>query len=566
MVVAAYAFHPGDTPEQVIARSVSNQLDSFTQEVGAGNVDLPESELQRRFLRARLAYKKIEWAAEYFTPAVARLINGEPVPEAEPVVEENPVDGPPRVLVIQPEGLQVIEGILFPHYDTARKKELRERLERLQTNSAECKRYFDNIEVLRWQVFDAAKLEVFRVMTLGIAGFDERSIDESAAALQGLGEAMKNYGDDSLFRAAVAYLHKHPDFNSFDRAHFITAYGNPLSAAITREDHPVIRYNRLLRQDAATLFDKDAFNADAYAPTPTTAEKIALGKRLFFDPTLSGPQTRSCASCHQPDKTFADGLAKNTVIGTNESLPRNTPTLINCALQPAQFYDLRALSLEDQARDVLENPKEMQGSLAEIARRLDGDTVYRRLFSTAFPEGGKKTFPETGKIDTLEIVSALASYVRSLVNLNSRFDSYMRGDSTALNQEEIRGFNLFMGKARCGTCHYMPLFNGVFPPLYDRMETEVLGPTGPNDTDAGRFNQVPVAFMLHSFKTTTVRNAAHTAPYMHDGVFSTLEAVMDFYNKGGGHAENQTLSTDSLHLDASETKAVIAFIKSLDSR
>ena len=597
-VAACAAFTPANppasvNPEHAIARTLVAQIDSFIGLAGRFDTAVQQhaspQQLQQLFLQTRLAYKKFEWAAEYFNPAVARLVNGEPVPEAEPVIDADPSQnyGRGRVRIVQPEGLQVIEGILYPQYDTARTNELLQRLGRLQVNAARYKLYFNNIDMLSGQVFDAARLEVFRIMILGISGFDAQlslsCLNEAATALGGVQAAIEHYsgagafsaGDAAAgipFQSAAAYLRNNPDFNNFNRAVFITTYGNPITAGLARLERqlhiPAIRYNRLLRQDAMTLFDNDAFNADAYAPGPeycSTVEKIALGKKLFSDPILSGTGTRSCASCHRPDLAFSDGLVRNTVIGSQDLLDRNTPTLLNAALQPALFYDLRASTLEEQTWDVLHNEKEMQSSVQMAVDRLRRDSAYRRLFAEAFP---------SPSIDTLQLMNALAVYVRSLVRLNSRFDDYMRGDTTAMSATEVLGFNLFMGKARCGTCHYMPLFNGVFPPQYDRMETEVIGVPGPGksiDEDPGRFAIVSVPFLQHAFKTTTVRNARFTAPYMHNGVFGTLDEVMDFYNNGGGvgsgwSVDDQTLARDSLHLTTGEKNAIIAFIGSLDSK
>jgi cytochrome c peroxidase len=145
-----------------------------------------------------------------------------------------------------------------------------------------------------------------------------------------------------------------------------------------------------------------------------------------------------------------------------------------------------------------------------------------------------------------------------------------------MDADERKGFNLFMGKARCGTCHYMPLFNGNFPPMYNRIEGEVIGVPAARgvaviDGDPGQFAIVPAPFLQHAFKTSTVRNAARTAPYMHNGVFENLIQVVDFYNDGGGAGEgaavpNQTLPADSLRLDTTEEKALIKFIQSLNSK
>ncbi|MEN0056906.1 MAG: cytochrome c peroxidase, partial [Mucilaginibacter sp.] len=451
------------------------------------------------------------------------------------------------------------------------------------------KTYFTNIDIFDWQVFDAVKLEVFRILTLGIAGFDDpltqKSMTESAVSLQSLKTVLARYGAHDpqaqllsrQLSAAITHLKSSKNFGAFDRARFITVYGNPITRSITRlEQHlkiQVIKYNRLLRQDAETLFDANAFNVDAYAPnmaSASTAKKTALGKMLFSDPVLSGTMTRSCRSCHQPEKTFTDGLTKNTVIGTQQPLKRNTPTLLNAALQPSQFYDLRANTLEDQVSNVVHNPNEMHGDMAVAAQRLWQNKTYRKLFAAAYPQKRRTA------IDTLEVMNAIASYVRSLAVLNSRFDAYMRGNKAAMNSSEINGFNLFMGKAKCGTCHYMPLFNGTLPPRFGKMESEVIGvPQTANgnviDEDLGRYDIMQTPSFKNAFKVTTVRNAARTAPYMHNGVFTTLPEVIDFYNKGGGtglgmQIDNQTLPFDKLNLTDKESEDIIAFIKSLNSK
>jgi cytochrome c peroxidase len=578
---------PAQTPEKDIAEKLLTQIDSFSaigarfqQAVETGITDT--AVLQRLFLKTRLAYKRIEWAAEYFDPTAARIVNGPPVPEVE-------LSGK----VFDPAGLQVMEAFLWPRYDTAHRRDLVLQLQHIQTACTEYKRHFANIDILDWQVFDATKLEVFRIETQGIVGFDDplsqQSMTEAAESLSGMQEMLVAYlpgkaataaaGDSltRLFAAAVRYLTDHPGFDSFDRAVFITDYVNPLTTDLTGLDQRVpvqhIHYNRLLNQEAKTLFDTNAFNVNAYVPdyvSFTTPGKIALGKRLFADPSLSATGTRSCQSCHQPDKAFTDGLVKNTMLENHQLLARNTPTLLNAALQPAQFYDLRVKTLEDQSRTVVQNEAEMHGDMRLSVQWLWKDTVYRRLFTTAFPR------KERTGIDTLEVMNAIGSYIRSLVFLDSRFDSYMRGDKTALTLPEVNGFNLFMGKAKCGSCHYMPLFNGTFPPRYMRIETEVIGvPASPAgkviDGDPGRYAIVKAESFRHAFKTPTVRNAARTAPYMHNGVFATLEQVVDFYDKGGGiglgmKIENQTLPFDKLELTGKEKAEIVAFIRCLDSK
>jgi cytochrome c peroxidase len=173
------------------------------------------------------------------------------------------------------------------------------------------------------------------------------------------------------------------------------------------------------------------------------------------------------------------------------------------------------------------------------------------------------------------IANALASYIRSLVRLNSRFDAYMRGNDKMLSANERSGFNLFMGKARCGTCHFLPLFNGLIPPFFTETESEVLGVPQTNDKrnarldpDEGKFTLTKSVVHKMAFKTPTLRNIALTAPYMHNGVFKTLADVVNFYNDGGGKGLGiappyQTLPLDKLNLSLAEKQQLIAFMKSL---
>ncbi|HEY0299489.1 MAG TPA: cytochrome c peroxidase, partial [Arachidicoccus sp.] len=544
-----------------------------------------KKKLQQLFLQTRLAYKKIEWAAEYFMPLSAIEVNGAPVPEIQ--ASEFPGSAP---LVTQPQGLQVIEALLFPSYDTSKKNELIDRINLLQNSCDKFKTRFQDIAILNWQVFDAIKLEVFRVITLGITGFDApvslNSIEEAACALTDLKIVFPLYLQHqnaphvlNMINAAIDYLQVHKnDFNGFDRAKFIADYANPVSTEISNLEKSLhihtVHYNRLLRQRANTLFDTDAFDVNDYVASfndSATDKKIALGHLLFSDPVLSDNKVRSCQTCHQPDKAYTDGLVKNTVFNSSKLLPRNTPTLLNAALQPALFDDSRATTLEEQAKDVIENKNEMHGSLEKAATLLWNDEKYKRLFSEAFPIKNRTN------ISPYEIQNALGSFIRSLVKLNSRFDEYMRGNKNAMAGNEVNGFNLFMGKAKCGTCHYMPLFNGTPPPKFSRIESEIIGVPQSNaqnahlDTDMGRYNIIKDDFNKHAFKTPTVRNSSKTAPYMHNGVFTTLEQVMDFYNKGGGHGlglqiDNQTLPFDKLDLNQSEINDIIAFMKALDSK
>jgi cytochrome c peroxidase len=293
---------------------------------------------------------------------------------------------------------------------------------------------------------------------------------------------------------------------------------------------------------------------------------VALGRRLFYDPILSGDGSRSCGSCHHADKAFTDGLAKPYDMTGKKQLLRNTPTLWNSALQTAQFYDSRTRVLERQLSDVVHNADEMNGSLTDALPRLLHDSSYVALFGRAYPG--------TATVAEYHIANAISSYVRTLVGLHSRFDRYIQGETNDFTTAEKNGFNLFMGKAKCGTCHYAPFFNGLTPPLYQETESETLGvpaadgPYAVLDADLGRYKFTGLPLHRYSFRTPTVRNSALTAPYMHNGAFTTLDAVIDFYNDGGGAGRGidiptQTLPADKLGLTPAEKKDIIAFLHAL---
>ncbi len=270
-------------------------------------------------------------------------------------------------------------------------------------------------------------------------------------------------------------------------------------------------------------------------------------------------------------KDFADGMPKSLSNVKGKSVLRNAPTLINAVYADRFFYDLRAFTLEQQAEHVIFNPDEFNTAYSTILKKLAQSEKYSKQFKGVY---GK------GEITREKFSKALASYVLSLRSFNSPFDKYIRGESEELSQEAKNGFNLFMGKANCATCHFAPTFAGLVPPLYNENESEILGvladPKAKSpklDSDQGRLaNSILSEYAWiyeKSFKTSTVRNAALTGPYFHNGAYETLEEVIDFYNNGGGgglglNVINQTLSADPLNLSDKEKKELIAFINTLN--
>jgi cytochrome c peroxidase len=322
------------------------------------------------------------------------------------------------------------------------------------------------------------------------------------------------------------------------------------------------------------MFDSGAFDASAYAPddAPSASpELIALGRQLFHDARLSGPGTRSCASCHDPARAFTDGRKLSEPVKPGTRVSRNTPTLLNAAYQPAMFADFRAGSLEAQAQAVLASPAEMASSAEIAAAHLKDDSAYRTQFARVFRTGKSADSAVSGRA----VRTALAAYVRSLSALDAPFDRSMRGDTTALDSIARKGFTVFMGKARCGSCHFVPLFNGTFPPDFVTSEPEIIDVPERQarhharlDPDSGRGGIDHEPAHLHSFKVPTVRNVAVTAPYMHNGVFADLEQVVEFYDRGGGAgigilSPAQTLPARKLQLTQHEKVSLLAFLKAL---
>jgi cytochrome c peroxidase len=300
----------------------------------------------------------------------------------------------------------------------------------------------------------------------------------------------------------------------------------------------------------------------------TLNEIRSIGKLLFYDPILSVNNQRSCSSCHRPDMYFTDSTVRTALQldGINR-LPRNTNSLVNVVFNHLLMSDGLHTELLQQGKGVIGNPMEMGGRESEVLTKILSCPDYRKAF-----QKWMRYTPEEKNVTMDHIVSALSIYYSSFSYASAPFDDAMHHRSS-IPESAVKGFNLFMGKAQCATCHFVPLFNGIKPP-YLSSEFEVVGV--PEDTfylrlsaDEGRYKVHPVAEMMHAFRTGTVRNSSYTAPYMHNGVFSSLHQVMDFYNKGGAQGRglslpNQTLSSDPLALTSEEIEHLLAFLKTLD--
>ncbi|MEH6406701.1 MAG: cytochrome c peroxidase, partial [Leeuwenhoekiella sp.] len=360
------------------------------------------------------------------------------------------------------------------------------------------------------------------------------------------------------------------DFSTFDRYTFIRDYFNPVMRnwVEIRKESQLWKgaQNQPFNFDAPTFFESDAFNVAYFTPVTNrnpSQVQIKLGKKLFSDPNLSKSKAMACITCHIPEKAYADGLVTN-FNNLGNSLKRNTPTLINSVYQKGFFWDGRSSTLMDQISGVFTNAEEFDTSIHEFSEDILTDPEYEPLFKEAF--GGKIW-------KNAQVIKALSSYISTLTAFNSKFDQNIRGEKNTFTQEEKLGFNLFMGRALCATCHFIPLTNGTVPPFFMESEREVIGvpETAANkklDDDLGFYFMYEEELHRAMFKTPTIRNADMTAPYMHNGVYKTLEEVLDFYNSGGGGGlgfdlPHQTLPFDELNLSDIEKNAIIAYINSL---
>ncbi len=559
-------------------KAFQSQLDTF-QTLSQQNSD--RKILISRFKKARVDFKRFEFLLEYIDNMRYPFFNGVNAIEMDEGYNPN----------AKPEGLQVIESELYnDSIDYARIVFL---TKQLKYRTLSFYLLLKDSQLKDTYVFEAIRFDLIRIEALGLVSFDSpkgrNNVEEIKSAFQSINTVLSFYkGEKNSENYSVlskkltdgaTYLDS-KDFNSLDRLVFIKNYLQPITKELYDFQQELsIPYlessNQLFRAvnvQAKTLYDINFLNAKFYAQdkyyknNPLYAE---LGRKLFFDKRLSVDESMSCANCHQPANAFADKLPTAITNKPGEFQKRNTPTILNAALQAAYFYDFSATSLETQVDHVMVNPHEFNCSYEVVLKRIKADSQYVHLFADAFPEY------KNDAISIYGINTCIADFERKFIQLNSPFDKYMRGQTTTIDPSVKRGFNLFMGKAQCGSCHFAPTFFSTSPPFYGNMESEVLGTTKVFDTlhpvlddDIGRFKNFEYEPFKFAFKVPTVRNSDLTAPYMHNGGFKTLDEVIEFYNHGGGaglglDVPNQTLPADKLNLSKQDKKDIISFIKSL---
>jgi cytochrome c peroxidase len=260
-----------------------------------------------------------------------------------------------------------------------------------------------------------------------------------------------------------------------------------------------------------------AHSNEPIEPLPLTVDlderKVSLGNKLFHDPQLSGDNTVSCASCHSLDKGGTDQLPKSVGIAAQVG-EVNAPTVFNVAYNFRQFWDGRAETLEDQADGPVHNPKEMGSNWQQITTKLKQSPDYVAEFEAIYPDG----------IRNHNIVDAIATFERSLITPNSRFDRYLRGEQDILTVEEKNGYRLFK-EYGCSSCHQGTNVGGNLFEKFGVMARD--GRASRSKADLGRYNVTGDEADRYVFKVPTLRNIALTGPYFHDGSAATLDETVN---------------------------------------
>jgi cytochrome c peroxidase len=306
-----------------------------------------------------------------------------------------------------------------------------------------------------------------------------------------------------------------------------------------------------------------------FPENPLTPEKVELGKKLFFDRRLSGDGTMACATCHSPETGYSDGLAISLSYPTTRNW-RNASSLINLAYNDAFFWDGRATSMEEQALFPVMSAFEMNQNLDFLEEELKEVPEYVEAFQNVF--GGEITRERVGM--------ALAAFQKTIISKDSPLDRYLKGEEGALTAVQKEGYDIFVGKGNCIACH-----NG--PNLTDNKFYNLGVPENPDVVDDSRISATrrftakvsgykayrtltedPGRYLVtkdrkdwKAFKTPTLREAALTGPYMHNGVYQSIEEVIEFFNKGGGDDPNRTPLLKPLNLSDDEKLTLEVFLK-----
>ena len=602
LLLVGYDGHRSSDDRKGRIRSIISAITRETDSLTNHHVQLIVSHLQEgqlsdaraHYESLRRAYKSIEPLIEHADPSMVTMqLNGAPLPKLD--AKSQFVD------VLEPHGLQVIDERIGSE-DAAILETRQQLISELHLFAANVREATAHLRGIPWSdrlVLESCRTGVMRMTTMGLSSFDrpstEPDLSENTSIMRTLRMLMVCYRDAcrdgelaTLFEQTMTLIDQSASSfeekdEQLDKAELIRSVLDPLYGSIGRiqlglgielstevgPSQPVVNpsatsmfMSNTLMPAASSGIDQRSINGDL----------IELGRVLFFDPILSDNSERACASCHRPDRAFTDGNIKGLAFDHQGSIKRNTPTLINSVFARRFFYDLRAQRISDVVSHVITDEREFHSTLIDVVGRLRTSKEYVQLFERVFRGSGAQA------IDATNLSIAIGSYLTTLVSMNSRMDRYLRGENVRITDAERRGFNLFMGKAACASCHFPPTYAGYVPPTFIESESEIIGVPSRHDTanamtdaDVGRAGGIlreNSVIYRGSFKTPTVRNVSLTAPYFHNGSYQTLEQVTDFYVRGGGagiglDVPYQTLPFDRLDLTRRDQEDLVAFMHAL---
>lgn len=542
---------------------------------------------QKHYAIGRTYFKQVEFLIAYLDPHLYQYkLNESPLLKPKPMVANKEVH--------KPIGWQVLDEALYAEKQVA----VDEALALVQTLRQDLQDFATSLHGLRFYdalIIHSIKEELIRAFTLGITGFDTPASEHAMTDFKAVHDGIKQFLDlytsrfpEKELQALIQHLRaiEYVDFDAFDRYTYLVAQLIPMLECLENirttthlESKEELQQVPLpVNSSFTNPFSADFLRAAYYVQLPPeeiTPTRIDLGKQLFNDPLLSSSLKTACATCHNSKHAFTDQLARSQNGDQTATTLRNSPSLNYAVYSGAYFYDLRAHELQNQFDHVIHDTKEFNTNYAAIIKKLEEKETYKHQFKGAY-----QSYPKP--INVASINHALKCYLASLPSFTAPFDLWVQQKEQAIPAEVRQGFNLFMGKAQCATCHFPPTFSGLVPPAYVDSESEVLGVLVDEnyeqpvlDSDRGRIANGIVKdnfdFFEASFKTVSIRNIALTAPYMHNGAIKSLEKVVEFYNLGGGAGmglslPHQTLPAAPLNLTTAEKQALIAFMKALTDK
>ena len=317
---------------------------------------------------------------------------------------------------------------------------------------------------------------------------------------------------------------KGKSFDELDRLALLKEHLIPfqdLLLSLIEQPEAIELENNPLSFETSNPFSEHWLNRTYFSKLPPALQgeqAIALGKLLFYEPMLSKNNKRTCASCHKAQKAFSDGRRTSLAFDFSSNLEQNAPALLNTIYNKKYGHDLRFSSLEEQIEFVVNNHQEFRSSFKEIKIKLSTSESYKQLF--------QEVFGEHTEIDSVSITGALKAYLATLTSFNSPFDQFMRGDSAKIDTLVAKGYNLFMGKAQCGSCHFAPLFSGLKPMSYTEQGAYSMYQNSFHQLAGTKPEPTISKSEEKKYKTPTIRNLKYTIPYGHDGSILELDSFL----------------------------------------